>query len=79
MIICDSAYFCLEECKKCNNDLGVGDEKELENYYHYFRVAENYKSRKGKLMKAEGVNYNQQNGKLCYYADDDKFTINTRR
>ena len=40
----NNALYCLEECKKCNNDFGSTIENALSSYYQYYRAAEHRKS-----------------------------------
>lgn len=53
----NNALYCLEECKKCNNDFGSTIENALSSYYQYYRAAEHRKSRKGNPLTAKGFNY----------------------
>ena len=53
----NNALYCLEECKKCNNDFGSTIENVLSSYYQYYRAAEHRKSRKGNPLTAKGFNY----------------------
>lgn len=66
----NSALFCLEECKNCNNKFGSGIEQDLMNYYGYYRVAEGRKSRTNKSLVAEGMNYLQDAAGLMVFGDN---------
>lgn len=65
----NNRLFCLEECKACNERFGGTIEKDLSNYYSYFRAAEGRKSRNNNQLTAKGFNFEYKNGRLSVYSD----------
>lgn len=61
--------FCLEECKACNERFGGTIEKDLSNYYSYFRASEGRKSRNNNPLIAKGFNFEYENGRISVYSD----------
>lgn len=61
--------FCLEECKACNERFGGGIEKDLSNYYSYFRTVEGRKSRSNNPLTAKGFNFEYEGGHMAVYSD----------
>lgn len=61
--------FCLEECKACNERFGGGIEKDLSNYYSYFRAIEGRKSRSNNPLTSKGFNFKYEDGRMAVYSD----------
>ena len=61
--------FCLEECKDCNERFGGTIEKDLSNYYSYYRASEGRKSRNNNPLTAKGFNFKYESGRMDFYFD----------
>lgn len=61
--------FCLEECKDCNERFGGTIEKDLSNYYSYYRASEGRKGRNNNPLTAKGFNFEYESGRMDFYFD----------